>query len=65
MNNTDKNLLEKIADLHGIPEGSYNIRKNGESVERKTTPEIDIVTKKDKPGIDIFVKENVKNKVYY
>ncbi len=62
MNSIDKSLLEKIADLHGIPEGSYNIRKNGESVERKTTPEIDIITKKDKPGIDIFVNENVVNK---
>ena len=62
MNKIDKSLLEKIADLHGVPEGSYNIRKNGESVERKTTPEIDIITKKDKPGIDIFVKDNVVGK---
>ena len=62
MNKIDKSLLEKIADFHGIPEGSYNIRKNGESIERHTTPEIDIVTKNDKSGIDIYVKENVINK---
>ena len=62
MNKIDKNLLSIIADLHSAPEGSYNIRKNGQSVERKTTAEIDIVTKKDKPGIDIVVKPNVKGK---
>ena len=62
MNKIDKELLAKIADLHSTPEGSYNIRKNGQSVERKTTPEIDIITKKDKPGIDIIVKPNVRGK---
>ena len=25
------NLLKEIADLHGIPTGAYNIRKNGKS----------------------------------
>ena len=29
MDRTDEQLLETIADLHGIPEGSFNIRKNG------------------------------------
>lgn len=27
MEKLDLELLEKIADLHGIPEGSFNIRK--------------------------------------
>ena len=27
----EKNLLKEIADLHGIPEGAYNIRINGKS----------------------------------
>ena len=22
-------LLEKVADLHGVPSGAYNIRENG------------------------------------
>jgi Fe-S cluster assembly scaffold protein SufB len=52
----DKRLLEEIADLHEIPHGAFNIRKNGEGVSRNTTANIDIVTKKDKPGIDIIVK---------
>jgi hypothetical protein len=24
----DKRLLKEVADLHGIPQGAYNIRKN-------------------------------------
>ena len=62
MNKIDKDLLAKIADLHGTPEGSYNIRKNGVSVERKTSAEIDITTKADKPGIDINIKPGVVGK---
>ncbi|NLM21173.1 MAG: SufD family Fe-S cluster assembly protein [Peptococcaceae bacterium] len=57
----DKKMLAAVADLHGIPQGAYNIRKNGQGVERNTTANIDIVTKKDKPGIDIIVKPGTKN----
>ena len=53
-------LLEEIADLHGVPEGAYNIRANGQLAGRNTTANIDIVTKTDKPGIDIIIKPNTK-----
>lgn len=56
-----ENLLNVIADLHGVPEGAYNIRANGKLDSRKTTANIDIVTKSDKSGIDIIIKENTKN----
>ena len=59
MDNIQKNLLAEVADLHGIPEGAYNIRANGEST-RSTTANIDIITKDDKPGIDIKVKDGTK-----
>lgn len=55
------NLLEQVAGLHEVPTGAYNIRANGESVGRNTTANIDIVTKKDKPGIDIIIKAGTKN----
>ena len=61
MDNIQKNLLLQVADLHEIPSGAYNIRSNGESSARNTTANIDIVTKKDKPGIDIIVKPHTKN----
>jgi Fe-S cluster assembly scaffold protein SufB len=52
----DKLMLEKVADLHEIPQGAFNIRKNGQGVERNTTANIDIVTKQDKSGIDVIIK---------
>lgn len=61
MNKTDYILLESIADMHGIPTaGAYNIRKNGQGVERHSTENITIEPKKDKPGIDIIVKPGTK-----
>ncbi len=62
MDRTDEQLLETIADLHGIPEGSFNIRKNGKLLARNSDSDIEIVSKKDKDGIDIIVEPNVKNK---
>jgi len=56
----DLKLLEEVADLHGLPQGAYNIRKNGQAADRKTTANIDIITKKDKPGIDIIIKPGTK-----
>lgn len=59
MNNVDKKLLETIADTSEF-KGAYNIRKNGQGVERQITDNINIVTKEDVSGIDIIVKENTK-----
>ena len=54
-------ILEEVADLHGVPEGAYNIRANGQTAGRNTTANIDIVTKTDKPGIDIRIKPGTRN----
>ena len=55
MDAIEKDLLLQIADLHGVPEGAYNIRQNGETQSRNTTANIDIVTKTDgKAGIDLW-----------
>lgn len=56
----DKKLLAEVADLHGIPHGAFNIRKNGAGVDRNTTTNINIITKKDKPGIDVIIKPGTK-----
>ena len=56
-----KSLLEKVAELHDVPEGAYNIRANGKKAARGTTANIDIVTKDDKDGIDIIIKPGTKN----
>ncbi len=61
MNTIEQNLLQAVTELHGVPEGAYNIRMNGQTDSRQTTANIDIVTKEDKPGIDIRIKPNTKN----
>ncbi|MBO5714929.1 MAG: SufD family Fe-S cluster assembly protein [Clostridia bacterium] len=61
MDQIKKNLLMQVADLHTVPEGAYNIRENGTGAGRRTTANIDIVTKEDKPGIDIIIKPHTKN----
>lgn len=54
-------LLEQVSGLHEVPEGAYNIRANGVSAARNSTANIEIVTKTDKPGIDIIIKPGTKN----
>ena len=61
MDQIEERLLEEVADLHGVPEGAYNIRANGQMAGRNTTANIDITTKTDKPGIDIRIKAGTKH----
>lgn len=61
MDEIQKRLLEEVADLHGIPEGAYNIRANGQMAGRNTTANIDIVSKTDKSGIDIYIKPGTRS----
>lgn len=61
MDQLQKSMLEKIADIHEVPEGAYNIRSNGQSAGRNTTANIDIVTKQDAPGIDIIIQPGTRN----
>ncbi len=62
MNNLEKSLLEKLTDLHKLPSGAFSLRKNGEADKSISTKEIEIHPKKDKNGIDIIVRPNVKGK---
>lgn len=61
MEKVDKELLMQVAGLHEIPKGAYNIRKNGAGSGRRSTENIEIITKTDKPGIDIKIKPGTKN----
>lgn len=60
MDNKDKELLKQVTGTDEF-KGAYNIRKDGKGIERQVTENINIVTKEDKAGIDIYVKENTKN----
>ncbi len=61
MNEIEKSLLKQVAELDALPVGAYNIRANGKSAARNSSANIEIVTKEDKPGIDIIIKPGTKN----
>ena len=61
MDEIQKRLLMEVADLHGVPEGAYNIRANGQSVARNSTAGIDITSKADGSGIAIRIKDGTRN----
>ena len=62
MNQITQQILEEVAQLHGIPEGAYNIRENGKSVGRSSTEEIQIETRADQKGIEVRIRPGTKNK---
>lgn len=63
MNENTKFILEQVSGLHDIPQaGIFSIRENGKLLARNVDEEVNIISKKDKDGIDIVVKPNTKNK---
>jgi Fe-S cluster assembly scaffold protein SufB len=50
------NMLREVADLEGIPAGAYSIRVDGDTFDKKSSENIIIEKKSDKPGIDIYIK---------
>lgn len=61
----DADLLAKIANIHGMPKGAFNIRKDGQLVERNSSANIEIATKTDHPGIDIHIKPGTKGETVF
>ncbi len=58
MDKLEQDLLKEISDSISSFKGAYNIRKNGKGIERQVTENVNIVTKQELSGIDIYVKEN-------
>lgn len=65
INKMESSLLKSIADISDVPMGAFSLRKNGKSVKVNTTPNINIVPKKDKPGIDIYVRADTDGETCY
>ena len=61
----DEGLLAEIANIHGMPKGAFNIRKDGQLVERHSSANIESATKTDNPGIDITIKAGTKGETVY
>lgn len=56
INEIQRKIIEEIAGLRGTPSGAYNFRADSKLAGRKTTSNIDIVSKTDGSGIDIKIK---------
>ena len=65
MKDMTKKLLEMVSDLFGEPDGAYNIREDGACAGRKSSHNVEIVSKTDKPGIDIRVKPGTAGEKIY
>lgn len=61
----NKNLLNTISGKTEYTTEAFNIRENAKSIERNSTSNITITSKKDKNGIDITIKENTKGETVY
>ena len=62
MDKTVRHVLDQIADSHEFPaESAVNIRVDGQKAERRNTKDIEIRTKTDKDGIDVFIAPGTKH----
>lgn len=62
MEQMEKDLLLKIADISGFQVGSaFNLRKDGVGVERHSTTNVKITSKLDRSGIDLRVLAGTHN----
>lgn len=59
MDKIDSKLLDTLG-LHEIPQGAYNIRKNGQLLGRNSSANIVIESKTDNPGINIRIASNTR-----
>ena len=66
MNNITQDLLKEITNYDGSEfNGAYSIREDGGCVAVKSTENISIIPKQDKPGIDIVVKPGTVGETAY
>ena len=63
--NIMKGLLREVADLAELPTtGAFNIRMNGQTAARSSSPNVQIITKEDKPGINIIIKPGTRETLH-
>ena len=60
MNEITKDLLREISEWDGEFKGAYNIREDGACAGRMSSKNIKIESKKDQPGLEIYVNPNTK-----
>ena len=61
LNSLDLELLREVADLHKVPEGAYNIRKDGHGFGRRSTEAIQILPQEGRDGIVVNIAPGTVN----
>lgn len=60
MKEITKDLLREISEWNGEFKGAYNIREDGQCAGRVSSKNIKIESKKDQPGLEIFIAPGTK-----
>ena len=60
LDDISKMILNEVADITDEPDGAYKFRVNSQLAGRNTTENINIVSKENGSGIDIFIKPGTK-----
>lgn len=65
MNEISKQIIEAISDFSESFKGAFNIREDGKCVGRQSSKNIQILPKKDKPGLDIIISPETDGESVY
>ena len=65
MNQVTEELLKAVSDFTGTFNGAYNIREDGMCAGRKSSKNIKIESKEDKPGINVRIAPGTKGERVY
>lgn len=60
MNKITETLMRIVSEYDGDLKGAYNIREDGGCAARRSTENIKIESKKDKPGLEVHIKPGTK-----
>lgn len=55
----ERRILEEVAGICDEPSGAFNFRINGELAGRRTTKNIEVLSKTDKSGLDIHIQPGI------
>ena len=66
LNEIQAEILRQVADMAALPEtGAVNLRSDGERAFHRDSEHVHIVSKTDKPGIDIHVDPGTKGETVH
>ena len=65
MNEISKQIIGAVSDFSESFRGAFNIREDGKCVGRQSSKNIQILPKKDKPGLDIIISPETDGESVY